>query len=188
MKASAGAILLQLQEQVGYPFTILSPDMYRYGGGGIASWGTLCGTVNGPAAIINLVAPAADIGKLTGELLGWYSETALPTDKHSAWAKFPQTVQSVAGNPLCHASVSNWCATSGLKENSDERKDRCAKLSGDCAAKTIELLNAYFDGKFAETYQISAETERCRTCHVTRRSDTLTKMECAPCHPNAHKK
>ncbi|MBO8127063.1 MAG: C_GCAxxG_C_C family protein, partial [Firmicutes bacterium] len=79
MKAGAGAILLQLQEKVGYPYTMLTPDMYRYGGGGVALWGTLCGTLNGACAMINLVVPAADVGKLCNELLGWYSETALPT-------------------------------------------------------------------------------------------------------------
>lgn len=54
MKGSAGAILLQLQEKVGYPYTLLTPDMYRWGAGGGASWGTLCGTLAGAANMIML--------------------------------------------------------------------------------------------------------------------------------------
>lgn len=187
MKAAAGAILLQLQEKVGYPFTMLSADMYRFGGGGIASWGTLCGTPNGGCAIINLVTPAADVSKLCNELLGWYSDSMLPVSTgKTEYTKFDSCAQSVAGNPLCHASVSNWCEASGFKESSDERKDRCARLSGDVAAKTIEILNAYFAGKFAATHKLSAEVEACRGCHVGK--DTLAKMDCTPCHPDPHKK
>ncbi|MBO8126472.1 MAG: split soret cytochrome c precursor, partial [Firmicutes bacterium] len=108
-----------------------------------------------------------------------------PTTDHDAYAKFTNQAQSIAGNPLCHASVSNWCQASGKAENSDERKDRCAKVSGDVAAKAIEMLNAYFDNKFAAAYKIPEEVERCRGCHVGK--NTLAKMNCAPCHPNAHK-
>lgn len=188
MKGAAGAIITELQEKVGFPYTMLPLEVFRYGSAGIGGWGTICGAANGAAYAMGLVLPNADISTLVSELLGWYSETALPTSKHDAYAKYPTTVQSVAGNPLCHTSVSKWCDASGLREDSDERKDRCAKITGDSAARAVELLNAYFDKTFAPVYKISAETESCRACHVTRMSDTLTKMECAPCHPNAHKK
>lgn len=190
MKAAAGAILLQLQETVGYPFTTISADMYRYGGGGVAAWGTLCGTPNGACAMINLVVPAADVAKLCNELLGWYSETALPvTSGAPSYSKFDSCAQSVAGNPLCHASVSNWCETSGFKESSDERLDRCARLSGDVAAKAIEILNDYFAGKFVASYKVSAETAECQGCHVGKDSmlnDSYGKMSCVSCHDDPH--
>ncbi|NLY56068.1 MAG: C_GCAxxG_C_C family protein [Firmicutes bacterium] len=187
MKACVGALALQLQEKVGYPWTTINADMYRWGSAGIASWGTVCGTLNGIAAVVNLVVPFSDMPKVLDEVFGWYTETALPLDKHQAWQKYP-TAQSVAGNPLCHTSVSKWCAASGYREDSPERKERCGKLSGDTAAKTVEVLNAYFDGKFAQTYKIPASMESCYNCHVSRMSNTLTKMDCTPCHPNAHKK
>ncbi len=191
MKGSAGAILLQLQEKVGYPYTLLTPDMYRWGAGGGAGWGTLCGTVAGAANMINLLVPAADVNKLVSELFGWYSETALPTKNHESYAKFPNKTQSVAGNPLCHASVSNWCAASGYKETDQERLNRCAMLAGDVAAKAIELLNSYHANNFKPVYKVSDEVAKCQSCHVGKTSmlaNTLTNMDCTPCHPNAHKK
>lgn len=188
MYGAAAAIITSLQEKVGYPYTMLPLDAYRYGAGGAGGWGTLCGAPNGAAAAMSLVLPNADIGKVVSELMGWYSEASLPTTKHDSYAKFTNQVQSVAGNPLCHASVSNWCAASKKKENSDERKNRCAKVTGDTAAQAVVLLNAYFDKTFTPVFKISAESESCYNCHVTRMSNTLTKMDCTPCHPNAHKK
>lgn len=189
MRATALPVLLQLQEKVGYPYTLISPDMYRWAAGGGGGWGTICGTVAAGACVINLAVPFGDIGKVVGELFGWYAETALPTKNHEAYAKFPNQVQSVATTPLCHASVSNWCAASGFKEGSKERLDRCAKLCGDVAAKTIELLNDYHSGKLAVVYnKVNPEAQSCFSCHVEGRNDTLTKMNCLPCHDNPHKK
>lgn len=190
MKGAVGAILLQLQEKVGFPYTIIPIDAYRYGSAGIASWATICGTVNGAAAAMNYVLPASDIAPVVGELLGWYSETSLPTTACDPFAKFKNQVASVSGNPLCHTSVSKWCAASGFKESSPERKDRCAKLTGDVAAKAIELLNAYFAKQFTPGYKVSAETAACQSCHVGKEStleNSLTNMDCKPCHGDPHK-
>ncbi|MDI6871782.1 MAG: C-GCAxxG-C-C family protein [Bacillota bacterium] len=191
MYGAGKAIIEALREKAGSPYNLFPADMLRYGAGGVAGWGTLCGALNGACAAINLVTPNADVAKLTGELLGWYTNQPFPGKAHDAYAKFKDQKQSVARSPLCHASVSNWCAASGFKEGSTERKDRCAKLTGDVAAKAVELLNAYFDGKFVEQFKPSEGTAACMGCHVGPKSaleNTLTKMDCTPCHGDPHKK
>lgn len=191
MKAAVGAVILQLRDKIGFPYTMVPIDAYMYGGAGIGGWGVLCGAPNGAAAAMNYVLPSrAVVDELCYELLGWYAETSLPSNLHDSYAKYPGQKQSVAGSPLCHASVSIWCRESGFGESSAERKDRCAKLTGDCAAKAVELLNAYFDGKFAKTYKVSATTASCQGCHVGKDSmldNSLTHMDCTPCHGDPHK-
>ena len=51
--------------------------MMRYGAGGIAGWGTVCGALNGACPIITLVA-GKDYNKLVNELMGWYAHNPLP--------------------------------------------------------------------------------------------------------------
>lgn len=191
MYGAGRAIIEALKEKVGAPYDAFPSDILRYGAGGVAGWGTLCGSLNGACAAINLVVPKADVAKLCGELLGWYSSHPFPTKDYDSFAKFKDQKQSVALSPLCHASVSNWCAASGFKEGSTERKDRCAKLTGEVAAKAAEMLNAYFEGKFAAAFKPSADTAKCMGCHVGAGSmleNSLGKMECNTCHPAAHKK
>ncbi|MBO8126595.1 MAG: C_GCAxxG_C_C family protein [Firmicutes bacterium] len=185
MYGAASAIIKALAEEVGAPFSSFPVDMFKYGAGGVAGWGTICGTVNGAAAVINLVAPKPEAFPMISELLGWYSETPLPSKKLDAIAKFQDQAQSVATTPLCHSSVSNWCEASGQKESSPQRLDRCAKLTGDVAAKAVELLNAWKDGKFAPVYKVPAETAKCMGCHVGKDSmlnNSFGKMNCTSCH------
>ncbi len=191
MYGAGAAIIEALREKVGSPYSLFPVDMLRYGAGGTAGWGTLCGALNGSCAAINLVTPNADVAKLCGELLGWYGEQPFPSKAHDAYAKFKDQKQSMAHSPLCHASVSDWCAASGFKEGSTERKDRCAKLTGDVAAKAVELLNAYADGKFTALFQPTDQTTACMGCHIGPKStleNSLTKMDCTPCHGDPHRK
>lgn len=190
MYGAGTAIIEALKEKVGAPYDSFPVDMLRYGGAGIASWGTICGALNGACAAIALVVPKADVAKICGELLGWYTVTPFPGTDLDSIAKFKNLKQSVANSPLCHASVSNWCAASGLKEGSMERKDRCAKLTGDVTAKAVEMINAYYDKKFVAGFKPSAETAKCMGCHVGAGSmleNSLGKQECNTCHPTAHK-
>lgn len=190
MYGAGRAIIEALREKVGAPYDVFPLDMLRYGGAGVASWGTLCGALNGACAAVALIVPKADVNKINGELLGWYTKTPFPGSGFDSYAKFKGQKQSVAGSPLCHASVSNWCAASGFKESSAERKDRCAKLTGEVAAKAAEMVNAYYAQKFAAGFKPSAATAECMGCHVGAGSaleNSLGKQECATCHPNAHK-
>jgi len=172
MYASTGGLLKTLIDEVGYPYTTIPHDMMRYGGGGIVGWGTICGSLNGACAIITLVA-GKDHKKIINELFAWYASTPFPTDisnqyaqnheflveKYKTDAVLPTTVSD---SVLCHVSVNTWCRETGFASGSKQRGERCARMSGDVAAKTAELLNAHALGEFAAT---DFEKAECSGCH-----------------------
>ncbi|MFP3909178.1 MAG: C-GCAxxG-C-C family (seleno)protein, partial [Halobacteriota archaeon] len=75
------AVVSQLKEEVGYPYTQIPMDMVAYGAGGVAGWATLCGAINGGACAINLVAGPEEQKALVNELVGYYTTAEFPTDK-----------------------------------------------------------------------------------------------------------
>ncbi|MDI3280225.1 MAG: C-GCAxxG-C-C family (seleno)protein [Bacillota bacterium] len=182
---AAKAMLTELRNKVGYPYTLIPEDMFRYGEGGMAGWGTICGALNGASAIINLVSTKESWNPLVNELLGWYTQQPFPSRLHDSYSKFPNQVQSVCGSPLCHVSVTEWCAKAGVKVGDPQRKERCGKLTGDVAARAVELLNLQADGKFVPAYKPSEEFASCLGCHVGPQSTLFNvqgKMNCVQCH------
>jgi hypothetical protein len=181
-----------LQEVVGEPFTSIPTEMMMYGGGGGAGWGTLCGALNGAALAINLVCDRATATKLINELFGLYTITPFPSDTSNQLAqkheflvnKYDQPLkQTICGSPLCHTSVSTWCNEAGFKANAPERSERCARLTGDVAAKAVELLNKQFDGQFQATYTQPQSVTNCLSCHgTTMMNNVSAKMNCTQCH------
>lgn len=189
------AIVAALQKKVGPPFTQIPPEMMIYGHGGAVEWGTLCGAVNGAAAAIGLVTDKETADKLIHELLGWYTQARFPSEQSNRYAqrkeflveKYSKALpQSAAGSPLCHASVTRWCEASGFTATSQERKERCARLTGDVAAYAVELLNKYADAKFKGAFATPAAVKACQTCHGAGQMDNVkTNMNCTQCHePN----
>lgn len=198
------AILNQLTDKVGFPFDQFPVDAMKFGAGGVAGWGTLCGALLGSATAISLVVAPADAKKLISELMGWYTQTPFPSETANKYAanreylvkeyKSDQAlVQNVSQSPLCHVSVSEWCKASGLASGSKEREERCGRLAGDVAAHTVELLNAYFAGSFVATYKPSSEAQVCTTCHTKGENFAMGNFtqgqgECLLCHePHALK-
>jgi hypothetical protein len=159
------AIIGQLAEVVGAPYVV--------------GFGTLCGTLNGAAAAIGLVSSGRDARSFISDLLAWYSETPLPTNLLAPTGDLPQ---SKAESNLCHVSVTHWCRTSGFASGSPERAERCSRLSGDVAAKAVEMLN---DGALG--LQVPSEKTPCRTCHHMGSDYNLGQfthgeMNCMTCH------
>lgn len=184
MYASAKALLETLVEVVGAPWDSIPGDMFKFGKGGALNWGTLCGALNGSIAVIELASgnAAETIGP---ELLGWYTKFPFPSSAHESYCHIPNQITTISSSPLCHQSVTLWCDASGATINSNEKKDRCAKLAGDTAAKAAELLNAWKAGTFAAAYQPNPETSRCFSCHVgptSRKDNVQTQMDCLECH------
>jgi len=172
------SILDALKEKVGGPYLGIPSLMFWYGGGGIAGWGTVCGTLNGAAAIFNLTCK--DFKPMIDVLFEWYEKTPLPDYQPKVCGKvdIPNFPKSVSHSPLCHVSVMRWCkiASVALKKpvlyNSPERSERCARLTASVARKTVELLNAYHFGGFKPT---------------PIKGTQKTKMECFICHEAAMK-
>ena len=190
-------IVRALVEALGDPFDKVITDMMRYGGGGVAGFGSLCGTLNGAAAAIGLVCDKATQSKLVAELMSWYAATELPTDISNEYARdhaFYVTelktdewlTANAAGGNLCHMSVTNWCIASGHDEKDVQRAERCARLTGDVAAKAVELLNANYAGTFVAEQVAPSASASCFGCHAPDSANALTqtngKMDCDLCH------
>lgn len=191
-----GAFTELLTEKLPDPWANIPMEIMLYGRGGGNGWGTLCGAVNGAAAIISLVATKADSGKLINEIWGWAASTAFPTDAANQAAvdgkyqdkKFNGTLlQNVAGSVLCHPSVTQWCAQAKKKVTDTERKERCARLTGDIAAHTAEILNAHFAKQFQPTYVTNPNIAQCMTCHgPVVYNNVNSQMDCVQCHGFPH--
>lgn len=192
------SIIEALQEAVGFPFTQIPTKMMEFGAGGVAGWGTTCGALIGASAAINLVTDKATAKKIVSELLGWYSQTPFPSQTSNQYAvkheylekeykSDQELAQSVSNSPLCHVSVTNWCKTSGYASGSKEREERCSRLTGDVAAKAVEMLNANLAGAFIPIIKLSDVTQTCTACHTKGENYaagqfTQGLMECTSCH------
>jgi hypothetical protein len=172
MYGASGGLLSVLQETVGGPWAGFPHDMMRYGGGGIAGWGTVCGSLNGACAVITLASGKA-YGKITNELMAWYGTTAFPSETANRYAANHEYLvetyktdavlpTTVSNSPLCHVSVNTWCKSTGFASGSPQRAERCARLTGDVAAKAAQLLNDHVRGSlvFGEF-----EKSECSSCH-----------------------
>jgi hypothetical protein len=178
------SIVEALAEKVGEPYASYPTTVTRYGAGGVLGWATLCGAANGSAMAIYLVSK--EPMPLIDEMYNYCQVTALP-DYTPKKAKF-KIAQSVSGSTLCHVSVTRWCAVSGAKAFSPERAERCGHLVASVAKKTVEVLNAQFDGQFKAAFPIPDEVKACRACHDQKGTleNTRGKMACGSCHDEKH--
>ena len=173
------AIIGQLAEVVGAPYTTIPTQMMDWAGAGVVGFGTLCGTLNGASAAMGIVCSGQDARAFVSDLMTWYSETELPTNRLAPTGDLPQ---SIAESNLCHVSLTHWCRTSGFASGSPERAERCARVSGDVAAKAVELMN-----EGALGLPVPSEKTTCRTCHYMGREYdmgqfTHGEMNCLTCH------
>ena len=178
-------IIGELRDKIGAPYDQFPSAMMKYGGAGVAGWGTLCGTCNGAAAAIALVHPAETRNQVISQLYGWYGEEALP-DYKPANPKMESIPTSVAGSQLCHVSVTKWCEESGYKAASAERADRCAWLTASTVKKAVELLNAGATGEIPVVYTVPESVTGCLSCHSKGSSleniHISNQTDCESCH------
>ncbi len=190
------ALARALGETVGEPYSSFPSEIMVYGHGGGVGWGGTCGAINGAAALISLVCLKARSDVLINELFGWYTQVKFPSDisndrasNHTFTENRCDKVlpQNVSGSVLCHASVADWVKLSQYKTGSTERKERCARLTGDCAAYAAKILNDELAGTFSPLYVVPASVTGCMTCHGSAATDTVAaKMECKQCHGDPH--
>ena len=124
----------------------LPKDIFRFGAGGVSGWGTICGTLNAAASVINMVvANGTHRTTLTNGIFQYYAETALPTN--GAWKSYQNALglgMAWTPTPLPMENVPSSTANSPLCHSSLVQKDRCGKACFDVARKLTEMLNAYF--------------------------------------------
>ncbi|MFO7942145.1 MAG: C-GCAxxG-C-C family (seleno)protein [Bacillota bacterium] len=149
------AIVSMLREEIGYPYDQIPMGTLSIGGGGLVGEESVCGTVLGTVTAISLIV-GDDYGPLAREVIDYYKETPLPTDTANEYAKNHEFLvddylsdavlpQSIAGSVDCDKSKEVWIDESGYEMGDDERKERCARMTGDMAAKAVEVLNAWYD-------------------------------------------
>ncbi len=183
-----GGLVECLKDAMGEPWTSFPIEIMLFGRGGGVGWGSICGALNGAAAMVSLVTEKAPSGSLINEIWGWYTTENLPTDAANNAVYEIKKIdgplpQNISGSPLCHESVSQWCMLANKKVSDLERKERCARLAGDVAAKTAEVLNAYFEQTFVSTFTDPESNAICMSCHgADANFNVMTHMECASCH------
>lgn len=173
------AIVGQLAEVVGAPYTLIPRQMMDWAGAGAVGFGTLCGTLTGASAAIGLICEGRDARAFISDLLTWYSETPLPTNLHASTGPLPQ---STAESNLCHVSLTRWCRSAGFASGSPERAERCSRVAGDVAARAVEMLNQGAPG-----LEKPSERTVCRACHYMGPNYaaghfTHGEMNCLTCH------
>jgi hypothetical protein len=185
----------------------IGKSWYKYGSGGVSSWGTLCGVPNGAVAVLNLM----NLNSTTwvDQIMWYYCLTPFPISLDSLWTADPTIYDYVsnptggwvfqpvpdaevlahttAHSPLCHVSVSKWAFAAGVSMaatdsyGSGHKTDRCAKVASAMAAFTADLINDGITTGFA----MPADAATCYGCHYTGSVPAQQgKMECLECHTN----
>lgn len=183
MFATFGSVITQLAEQYGEPYASFPYEMMKYGATGIGGYGSVCGSLNAAAALMGLfVSDKSHRNALIEECFSWYEKTALP---RYAPADSPIEIKTTVSNSvLCHASTAKWCKATHCRVDSDERAERCSRLSADVARKAAGQLNQYVSDGFETRATINDDTASCVQCHSDKGKlgNIKGKMECAPCH------
>ncbi len=192
MYATVKSVISQLAENVGGPFVSFPVHLFKYGHGGIGGYGSVCGTLNGAAALIGLLVTDKSIqDKMIADIFRWYEQEPLPDFKPQNASYDYLPVKSVSNSVLCHASNTNWCKAAGFEVDSKERKERCRRLTADVAGKVAASLNAIFTNTYTTNIHPDETVGTCVTCHGSdgKVNNTAVKMSCTSCHTEsvAHK-
>ncbi len=134
--AVTNALLTELKEKVGFPYTAIPAEMFVNGKTGYGA-GSLCGSLGGAASIIGLMCTPDDSSAITKELFNWYTSTNLPIYQPEIQAETPTVAQSVN----CADSVTIFMQAAGITEMSDERRPqrRCGQKDRRTAEHPLRL-------------------------------------------------
>lgn len=188
MYASFKSVVSQLADQVGEPFTSFPFRMLGYGHGGIGGYGTVCGALNGAAALIGLLVPdRKNQDYLIKSLFQWYEESQLPQFIPPNPSLDFTPPMSISRSVLCHASNSNWSKASGYKIKAKQQKERCRRLTADVVMQAVTGINQYFSNNFKTSANENETIRTCMTCHGQegKLANTSGKMHCSACHPES---
>ncbi|MBN2636970.1 MAG: C-GCAxxG-C-C family protein [Prolixibacteraceae bacterium] len=192
MYATVKSVIAQLTEKIGEPFASFPIHLFKYGHGGIGGYGSTCGTLNGAAALIGLLVSEKSVqDNMIADIFRWYEKEPLPAflPQNASYDYLP--AKSISNSVLCHASNTNWCKTAGFKVDSNERKERCRRLTADVAGKVATSFNELFTNTYTTNIRPDETAGACLTCHGSdgKVNNTAVKMSCTACHDEsiAHK-
>lgn len=164
----------------GAPYDAFPSDMMTVGGGGVGSWGSICGTLLGCAMAFALYTTGADRSKLVDILFTWYEQTKLPNWKpKTSFRNVPDPKAVAAESINCHMSVS----ATGLDPGTDAQRERCSRLAGSVSGMAAALLADWHKGKTLTGATLSEVAAYCRGCHGGGVSEAeIVKQLCTKCH------
>lgn len=97
MYAVFTSVIQALAKSQPEPFSSFPCYMMKYGGGGVGHWGSICGALNGAAAVIGLFERDKERREaLISTLFVWYEQTALPGYTPKPAKEAPPCDKSVA--------------------------------------------------------------------------------------------
>ncbi|MDG5800290.1 C-GCAxxG-C-C family protein [Marinilabiliaceae bacterium ANBcel2] len=185
MYAVFASVVMQLSDKYGEPYKSFPYHIFRYGHGGIAGYGTICGALNGASAVLGLFIADRDVlDRVVTDIFQWYEKTPLPLFKPRKPANDFILPAFATDSVLCHVSNTSWSKMAGVKVDSDERKERCRRLSCDVAAKVVTALNDISLNKYIGNKYANENVNSCLACHGKsgKLDDSFGKMDCNSCH------
>ena len=185
MYATVKSIIAQLAEKVNEPYSSFPVHMFKYGHGGVGGYGSVCGALNGAAAVIGLLIPDKAVqDKMINDIFQWYEKESFPAfiPENPGYDFIPP--KSTPNSVLCHASNTNWCKDSGFDVASKERKERCRRLTADVARKVATALNEIHTNEYMADIHADEASAACLACHGKdgKVKNTSVKMTCNSCH------
>ncbi len=184
------SIIGLMGEKFGKPYSDFPFTMMEVGKSGISNWGTICGALLGAASVLSMFWGREERDPLVDQLFRWYELTAFPMYKPTRKiVKFDGKLPtSVSNSPLCHVSVSRWAYSSGFPAKSEQRSERCARLTADVALKTWEIIDSKMNGRTVDWYSKSETRKYCGQCHDPGMESPIAKgkQDCGSCHSGSN--
>lgn len=164
--------------------------MFAHAASGYGGHGTLCGALGACAALVNLVVYDKEktYALVVDDMLDWYGKATFPTERFDDLSPSPKQVKKEAKSPLCHTSVSQWALAAGTQVTSKEKKERCAKVTGEVVYWTVDHLNRFSEGTWKPAKWVAAkEFAHCVGCHgpegdAGAMNHQQGHMDCLLCH------
>jgi cytochrome c553 len=185
MYATVKSVISQLAEKIGEPYTSFPFHMFKYGHGGVGGYGSVCGALNGAAALIGLLISDRSIqDRMIVDIFQWYEKEPFPTYSPANPAFDFTPARSIPNSILCHASNTNWSNDTGFKVSSNERKERCRRLTGDVTQKVTTVLNEVHADKYMTNLHSDETITTCMSCHGKegKVKNVSVQMSCTSCH------
>ncbi len=192
-----------LLTQMGAPYDSFPIEIMRAGKSGVADSGSLCGALLGAAYAFHLFFDGKVADEMQKELHLWYSQAMLPQYVPAVSNFKDYTVpQTKAILPECHASVDIWIKATGFAKQTNERRERCGRLTADVAIMAAKIWNAQLDGLAFNQTPYTDEQKKCGQCHIKELTqdkaaseihegkyirEVSTNMSCSSCHPGKKK-
>jgi hypothetical protein len=132
------AIVDVMGEEYGYPYNQFNGSMFANAAAGYGV-GAICGSLAGACAAIGVFCGPADARALRDDLFTWYKQHSFPQYQPEY-----QSVTTVSGSVQCADSVGHYMQETNLQMGDAARVARCAAVTGETAAKAVELLNKHF--------------------------------------------